>query len=121
MGNRNKVPFAWCFLLVVGSLAVPAKRWSQTGEIRIDTSDSSGAVLVGFSILITDKETGAVSSFIIDSSGPAVAPTLAPGRYQISAALNGSFRTPGTNPSSHRRTGCGSGFYPETCYGGPDR
>ena len=89
MGNRIKVPFAWCFLLVVGSLAVPANGWSQTGEIRVDTSDGSGAVLVGVSILITDIETGAVSSLITDSAGLAVAPTLAPGRYQISAALNG--------------------------------
>ena len=89
MGNRNKVPFAWCFLLVAGALAVPAKCWSQTGEIRVDTSDGSSAALAGVSIVITDIETGAASSFSTDSAGLAVAPTLAPGRYKVSAALNG--------------------------------
>jgi len=89
MDHRNKVSFVWCLLLLTGSLALTAKGWSQTGEIRVDTSDQSGVDLAGVSIVIAGVDQGAVSSFITDSAGLAVAAALLPGRYKVSAALNG--------------------------------
>ncbi|WP_263353159.1 TonB-dependent receptor [Acidicapsa acidisoli] len=89
MGNRSIAPAAWFLLPVFGLLALPGNGWSQTGEISVDTTDGSGAILVGVSVVVTDVDTGDVKSLTSDSAGLAVAPALPPGRYKVSGSING--------------------------------
>jgi len=74
--------------MAVALVLVPSGR-AQTAEIRVDVVDSTGAVLVGVPVTVTDIDTGIVHTFKTDSAGLVVAPALPSGKYSVKASFTG--------------------------------
>ena len=55
-------------------------------------TDTSGAVLPGATVTVTQADTGAVRSVVTDGDGAYLVSNLAPGPYRLEVALQG-FRT----------------------------
>jgi hypothetical protein len=72
-------------------LLVPAAYSSaQTfGQITGQVTDSSGAVLAGASVTVTNTQTNAVRDAVTNSSGSYVFPNLLPGVYSVKVDLQG--------------------------------
>lgn len=81
-----------CAMLV---LAVPVGAQLTRGIISGTVTDSSGAVLPGVVVTVTNQETGAVRSAVTTDAGVYRAPALEPGVYTVKAELDGfkSFQT----------------------------
>jgi hypothetical protein len=85
-----------CFvggLLVL--LLTGANAWAQAGataQISGTVRDSSGGVLPGVDVTVTQTDTGLKRNAISEADGSYVLPGLAPGPYQLEATLQG-FRT----------------------------
>ena len=77
----NRFRMAVAFLLTVILGMVPTA-WSQSNEGRIigTIRDSSGAVVVGAKITITNVDTNVVHSLVSNPSGDYVTPDLEPGQ-----------------------------------------
>src|SRR5688572_3232292 len=60
-----------------------------TGTISGTVRDATGAVLPGASVVVINEETGGSRTVQTDASGYYVAPSLNPGRYQLTASLEG--------------------------------
>jgi hypothetical protein len=74
-------------------LAVPTLRAQQgTSEISGRVTDEQGAILPGVSIVVTNEETGVYRDILSSTEGTYFVSQLVPGRYKISAKLEG-FRT----------------------------
>ena len=73
------------------SLAAPAIAQSQAanGAIEGTVSDTSGAVLPGVNVTISNTETGAERSLITNEKGIYRAPLLTLGTYRVVAELQG--------------------------------
>ena len=77
-------------LLAVALLvAVPAAAQEQRGSIQGAVKDSSGGVLPGVTVEARSPSLVGVQSAVTDSNGVYRFPALAPGKYTISAALQG--------------------------------
>ena len=78
-------------LLLVGCLAFAgsALAQEQRGSIEGTVKDSSGAVLPGATVEARNVLQGGVASTVSDASGVYRFPALAPGRYNVSATLQG--------------------------------
>jgi hypothetical protein len=77
-------------LLVVCVLfAVPAAGQEQRGSIEGAIKDSSGAVLPGVTVEARSPAQVGVSTAVTDSAGEYRFPSLTPGRYEITATLQG--------------------------------
>jgi outer membrane receptor protein involved in Fe transport len=72
-------------------LLAHATAWAQltTGTINGVVKDSSGAVVPGVTVVVTNVDTGASRSVISDSQGRYQAPSLAIGNYSVKAELQG--------------------------------
>jgi hypothetical protein len=82
-------------IFFVGLLAIaasPALAQQGTAEIGGTVTDSSGGVLPGVAIVITNEATGVFREIISSSEGTYFASQLVPGRYKVIAKLQG-FRT----------------------------
>src|SRR5258706_14255890 len=68
--------------------------WSQSsnGSLRGTVPDSTGAIIAGVTVHLTDQLTGAESRSVTNDSGLYVFPTLVPGRYTIHAEKPGMAR-----------------------------
>ena len=80
--------------LVLGlivALFVPVTGLAQTtsGTILGTVADETGGVLPGVEVTVTNLDTGAIRLAISDDEGRYRAPEVAPGNYEISAALAG--------------------------------
>jgi hypothetical protein len=71
------------------SIAVPASAQLDRGQITGTIKDQSGAVVPGATVIATDLQTQAVRTTTTDGSGFYTFPNLAPGRYTVSAELQG--------------------------------
>ena len=73
-------------LLVAGSTA-----WAQktVGEVRGTVMDTSGAVLPGATVSLTNVNTGYTRDVTTDSKGDYVFPVVDPGRYRVDVTLQG--------------------------------
>src|SRR5882724_10218261 len=60
-----------------------------TGEIAGKVTDEQGAVLPGVAIVVTNEETGVFRDVVSGPAGTYFASQLVPGRYRISAKLQG--------------------------------
>src|ERR1700740_3028266 len=60
-----------------------------TGTISGTVKDASGAVLPGAAVVVVNEETGSSRTVQSNAAGYYVAPSLNPGRYQITASLPG--------------------------------
>jgi hypothetical protein len=71
-------------LLVAGSTV-----WAQktVGEVRGTVMDTSGAVLPGATVSLTNVNTGYARSLTTDGKGDFVFPVVDPGRYRVDATL----------------------------------
>jgi Carboxypeptidase regulatory-like domain/TonB dependent receptor/TonB-dependent Receptor Plug Domain len=77
-------------LACVLALTLPAAAQEQTGQIQGSVKDSSGAVLPGVTVEITNISTGAVAATVVtDASGVYRMPGLRPGKYEVLAKLQG--------------------------------
>ena len=77
-------------LACVLALSLPAAAQEQTGQISGSVKDTSGAVLPGVTVEAMSLATGAVASSVVtDGSGTYRFPGLRPGKYEISAKLQG--------------------------------
>src|SRR5215471_15353468 len=78
-------------LLVCLALAVPAAAQSQAadGAIEGTITDSSGGVLPGVTVTVTNVETGTARSVTTNERGIYRAPLLPLGTYRVDAELQG--------------------------------
>jgi hypothetical protein len=79
-------------VLLALSHAAPAYAQVPTGQISGRVTDTSGAVLPGVDVTVTQTSTGQVRSAVTNESGQYVLPSLPLGPYRLEAALQG-FRT----------------------------
>src|SRR5215471_11663428 len=82
-----------CGVLVL--LLTGANAWAQAGataQISGTVKDSSGGVLPGVDVAVTQTDTGLKRNAITDADGAYVLPNLPPGPYRLDATLQG-FRT----------------------------
>ena len=85
-------------LACVLALSMPAVAQEQTGQINGTVKDTSGAVLPGVTVEALSLATGAVASSVVtDGSGVYRFIGLRPGKYEISAKLQG-FTTTKSQP-----------------------
>ena len=78
--------------LVLLLLAIPAFGQLSTAQLNGKVTDTSGAVLPGATVTVTQANTGAVRSVVTDGDGQYLVSNLAPGPYRLEVALQG-FRT----------------------------
>lgn len=81
-------------LVCLAMLACALPAWAQLtrGIISGTATDSSGGVLPGVVVTVTNQATGAVRTAVTSDSGVYRAPALEPGVYQVRAELQG-FKT----------------------------
>jgi hypothetical protein len=85
-------------LACVLALSLPAAAQEQTGQINGTVKDTSGAVLPGVTVEALSLATGAVASSVVtDGAGVYRFIGLRPGKYEISAKLQG-FTTTKSQP-----------------------
>ena len=74
-------------------LLLPTSAWAQaTAQLSGTVKDSSGAVLPGVTVMVTQTDTGFSRTVVTETSGSYVAPNLPTGPYKLEATLQG-FRT----------------------------
>src|SRR5437762_3143705 len=78
--------------LVFFLLAIPASGQLSTAQLNGKVTDTSGAVLPGATVTVTQANTGAVRSVVTDGDGQYLVSNLPPGPYRLEVALQG-FRT----------------------------
>ncbi len=76
-------------LFVVLFAAAPAFAQQGTTELGGRVVDAQGAVLPGVTIVITNEDTGSVRELVSGNEGSYFAAQLIPGRYRITAKLEG--------------------------------
>ncbi len=78
--------FALAWVLVC---AAPAAAQFDRGQISGTVKDAQGAVVPGATVTVTNTQTQITQTTVTDSSGFYTVPNLAPGRYDVSAELEG--------------------------------
>ena len=86
------VAFVVLLALLAGLHAPAAYAQVPTGQISGRVTDTSGAVLPGVDVTVTQTSTGLVRAAVTNESGQYVIPSLPLGPYRLEAALQG-FRT----------------------------
>jgi hypothetical protein len=84
-----KTGAAVCGILLMLSLAMPVSAQETRGSIEGVVKDTSGAVLPGVTVEARSPSLVGVSSVVSDANGIYRFPALAPGVYEVTAALNG--------------------------------
>jgi len=75
--------------LVTIALCAPSFAQTNTGRILGTIQDSTGAVVVGASVTITDTQRGTARNLVTDTSGNFTAPNLQPGIYLVKVTAKG--------------------------------
>ena len=78
--------FALAWVLVS---AAPAAAQFDRGQISGTVKDAQGGVVPGATVTVTNTQTQITQNTVTDSSGFYTVPNLAPGRYDVSAELEG--------------------------------
>lgn len=83
--------FTRVVLAVVVVLLVPASLWAQQGTSQLagKVTDEQGAILPGVAVLVTNEETGIFREVVTGASGSYFVSQLVPGRYKVSARMDG--------------------------------
>ncbi len=95
MARRISVQTGLTALIVLLGIALMGPVWGQEfrGSILGRIADSTGAVVPGASITITNEETNVTQTAVSNDEGNYVVPFLMPGRYTVSAELPGFKKT----------------------------
>ncbi|HEX9092633.1 MAG TPA: TonB-dependent receptor, partial [Coriobacteriia bacterium] len=83
---------AWLAVLVPALLiVVGSPAWAQktVGEVRGTVADTSGAVLPGATVTLTNVNTGYTRDVVTDGKGDFVFPVVDPGSYRVDVTLQG--------------------------------
>ncbi|MGE0816864.1 MAG: carboxypeptidase regulatory-like domain-containing protein [Vicinamibacterales bacterium] len=83
----------FCAMVLVLLVPLAAAAQIDTGTIVGRVKDSSGAVLPGVTVTLTQEETGVVASTVSNASGEYVFPGQRIGRYTVAAELEGFKKT----------------------------
>ena len=84
--------FIFFILLALGSLSVVHAQQGATSAIRGRIVDQQQAVLPAVSIVVTHAENGTTRETVTGEDGTFLVPALVPGRYRITAELQGFSR-----------------------------
>jgi hypothetical protein len=84
-----RVALSLAVAIVAVALCAPSFAQTNTGRILGTVQDSTGAVVIGASVSITDTQRGASRTLTTDTSGNYVAPNLQPGFYTIKVSAKG--------------------------------
>lgn len=76
-------------LLMVAGVQVAAHAQSDTGRVVGTVSDSTGALIPGATIKLTDTDTGVVQTRTTGSAGEFTFPALSRGHYSIEGSMSG--------------------------------
>jgi hypothetical protein len=76
-------------LLVLLWAAAPALAQQGTAQLTGKITDAQGGVLPGVNMIITNEDTGVVRETVSTAEGTYVAPQMVPGRYRITAKMEG--------------------------------
>ena len=80
---------ALVFLSLLIATAAPSLAQQGTAEIGGKITDTSGAVLPGVSIVVTNEDTGVFREVLTTSNGSYFVSQIVPGRYRMTAKLEG--------------------------------
>jgi hypothetical protein len=80
---------ALVFLSLLLATAAPSLAQQGTAEIGGKITDTSGAVLPGVSIVVTNEDTGVFREVFTTSNGSYFVSQIVPGRYRMTAKLEG--------------------------------
>jgi len=89
MGRRIRFRILSIAFFALLTLGIRSEAIAQTAQIRVDTSDGTGAVVPGVAVTVVNTDTGTTHGYSSDSAGLVVAPGLQPGPYKITAAASG--------------------------------
>jgi carboxypeptidase family protein len=80
--------------LIIAAGLLPASIFAQavTGTVLGTVTDTTGAVMPGASVTLTNTATGFVRTVVTDTAGEYTAPSLPTGKYSVKAELSG-FKT----------------------------
>src|SRR5215471_10958858 len=78
--------FLWCLTFI---FSVSLVSQTTAGRIRGTVRDTTGAVLPGATITVTDEQRATSRSVTADDTGSYVAPNLPPGVYQVLVKAKG--------------------------------
>src|SRR5262245_48922073 len=94
MARRSGALCTFASAVLLATLFTPAPSWAQlsTAEINGRVTDTSGAVLPGATVTMTQTATGLTRSVVTDASGLYLISNLPTGPYRLEVALQG-FRT----------------------------
>src|SRR5258708_17371459 len=76
-------------LILLSLLAAAPAAAQSTATLQGTVTDSQNAILPGTTVSITNTATGAERTAVTDAAGQFVAASLAPGRYTVTAHLDG--------------------------------
>src|SRR5688572_20818554 len=77
------------YLAVLLCAAAPAVAQQGTAQIGGKVTDAQGGALPGVTVVITNEESGVVREITTTAEGSYFASQMVPGRYRISAKLEG--------------------------------
>ncbi len=77
------------FVLVAILVLASATGWAQDSKVSGRVTDSTGGVIPGVEVTVTNMDTGVSRQVVTDDSGHYVVPQLFSGNYRISASMAG--------------------------------
>ena len=83
--------------IVFAAIAPPAWAQFERGQVSGVVKDSTGGVMPGVTVTATNLQTQAARTTVTDATGYYTFPNLQPGRYDLSAELQGFKKTVQSN------------------------
>ncbi len=87
--SRQLVTVSVVMLFVLTLVAAPGYGQATTGQILGTVADTSGGVLPGATVTVTNVDTGQVRSTTSEATGSYAIPLLPPGQYRVDISLDG--------------------------------
>ena len=87
MRSAAHAAFACCLLLVVAQVGLAQN--TNSSDIRGTLTDSTGAVVAGVTVAVTNSDTGLVSTFVTNSDGLYDTNSILPGNYTVTFSKEG--------------------------------
>ncbi len=84
-----RIACCWMFLLAMWTMRPSAFAQNAQGTIVGHVTDPSGAVVVGATVIMTDKDTNVSTTLTTNSAGDYSAAAINPGNYSITADAPG--------------------------------